>query len=57
MSYELLTSEDDPLWRDGLTRETWEALARRGVAFVAWLMQRPETHVAVATHSAFLLAL
>ena len=41
----------------GDAREPWEALARRGVGFVDWLMARPEQHVAVAAHSAFLLAL
>ena len=57
VSYALLESEEDPLWGDGVTRESWEALARRGVGFVDWLLARPETHVAVAAHSAFLLAL
>ena len=35
----------------GAAREPWEALARRGVGFVDWLMARPEQHVAVAAHS------
>jgi len=57
VSYALLEGEEDPLWGDGTAREPWEALARRGVDFVDWLLARPERHVAVATHSAFLLAL
>ena len=57
VSYALIDDEDDPLWGDGYTRETWEHLARRGARFAAWLRNRPETHVAVAAHSAFLLAL
>ena len=57
VSYALLEAEDDPYWGDGLTRETPEHLARRGLRFASWLRARPETHVAVASHSAFLLAL
>ena len=57
VSYALIEDEEDPLWGDGAAREPLEALARRGVGFVDWLLARPERCVAVAAHSAFLLAL
>ena len=44
-------------WGDGLVRETKAAIAQRGADFLAWLHDRPETVVAVAAHSGFLLAL
>ena len=56
VSYELIEAEDDPFWGDGVSREPWEEVARRGAGFALWLRGRPETHVAVAAHSAFLLA-
>ena len=56
VSYALLETEDDPHWLDGVTRESWESLALRGAGFATWLRGRPETHIAVAAHSAFLLA-
>mgnify|MGYP001479920181 CR=1 FL=1 len=43
VSYELIETEEDPYWGDGVTRESWEALARRGVCFVDWLLARRET--------------
>jgi len=56
VDYGLITDEEDPFWGDGLTREEWSALGQRAGKFVSWLLARPETHVAVAAHSAFLLA-
>ena len=57
VSYELIEAEDDPYWGDGVTREAWESVARRAAGFAQWLRSRPETHIAVASHSAFLLTL
>ena len=56
-SYDLVESEEDPYWGDGLTREPWEGVARRAAAFALWLRATPERHIAVASHSAFLLTL
>lgn len=56
-AHRLVASEGDPYWGDGLTREPWEALARRAAAFALWLRDTPERHIAVASHSAFLLSL
>ena len=44
-------------WLDGHTRETKEHLAGRGAELLEFLKGRPETHVVVAAHSAFLLTL
>lgn len=44
-----------PCWQ-GWTREALPALGKRAGAFIDWLQERPETHVAIASHSAFLLA-
>eukprot|EP00928_Gymnodinium_smaydae_P092304 TRINITY_DN76155_c0_g1_i1.p1 TRINITY_DN76155_c0_g1~~TRINITY_DN76155_c0_g1_i1.p1 ORF type:complete len:258 (+),score=40.03 TRINITY_DN76155_c0_g1_i1:62-835(+) len=57
VDYSLLESEDDPYWGDGVTRESPFALAGRGARFVEWLMARPERHIAVAAHSAWLLGM
>lgn len=57
VSYELINSEDDPYWGDGVTREPWKDLGVRAGEFAAWLFERPESRVAVAAHSAILLAL
>ena len=54
---DLMPSETDPYWGDGWTREPWETTASRAAAFTEWLFSRSETHVAVACHSAILLAL
>ena len=50
-------TEEDPYWGDGRTREQITSVASRADQFLAWLRARPEKHVAVATHSCFLLAL
>jgi len=48
--------EKDVQWVGGPTRN-WKALAIRAAHFANWLKNREETHVVVATHSAFLLSL
>jgi broad specificity phosphatase PhoE len=57
VDYSLLATEEDPLWADGVTRETFLGVAQRAAQFVAWLRERPENHIAVAAHSSFLLTL
>lgn len=57
VSYDLVEGEEDPYWGDGVTREPWRDLGVRAGAFASWLLDRPEAHVAVAAHSAILLAL
>lgn len=57
VDYSLLQDEDDPYWGDGRTRESVPDLAARAGQFVSWLMARPERRVAVACHSAILLAI
>jgi broad specificity phosphatase PhoE len=49
-------SEDDPLFRDD-QRESKLAVAQRIYAFLEWLDRRPEKHVAVNSHSGWLLTL
>ena len=57
VDYSWIETEEDPLWLDGLTRETLEHLAGRGAALLDFLRQRPEAHVVVASHSMFLATL
>jgi len=47
-----VTEEKDVLW--GTMCETNDDMARRAHAFLEWVMRRPEQHVAVVTHSAFM---
>ena len=57
VDYAHVAAEDDPYWGDGVTREPWADLGMRAGAFIEWLLtERTETHVAIAAHSAFLLA-
>jgi broad specificity phosphatase PhoE len=56
VDYSLISSEEDPYWGDGVTREPLQALAARAADFTRWLLDRPEQHLVVASHSAFLLA-
>eukprot|EP00208_Stichococcus_sp_RCC1054_P007692 CAMPEP_0206140788 /NCGR_PEP_ID=MMETSP1473-20131121/10648_1 /ASSEMBLY_ACC=CAM_ASM_001109 /TAXON_ID=1461547 /ORGANISM="Stichococcus sp, Strain RCC1054" /LENGTH=295 /DNA_ID=CAMNT_0053535073 /DNA_START=138 /DNA_END=1025 /DNA_ORIENTATION=+ len=44
---------DDVLWKPD-ERETDEQIAERGVQFLEWLSLRPETEIAVVSHSGFL---
>jgi broad specificity phosphatase PhoE len=57
VDYSMISSEDDPFWGDGVTREPWEALATRAGEFIDFVMARPESHLAVAAHSAILLSI
>ena len=57
VDYTLVPTEEDPLWLDGHTRESKEHLAGRGAELLGFLQGRPEKHVVVAAHSAFLLTL
>ncbi|KAL3892790.1 MAG: hypothetical protein SGPRY_014783, partial [Prymnesium sp.] len=57
VDYSEILEEEDPLWLDGLTRESLENLSTRAARFAEWLMKRPEKEIAVASHSAFLLAI
>lgn len=57
VDYSLVADEEDPYWGDGETRESNRDLALRAGALAQWLLDRPEQHIAVAMHSAILLAL
>lgn len=51
-----LSSESDPLWHD-TRREPPEEVCARAHALLLWLRARPESELAVVTHSAFLFVL
>jgi len=57
VDYSQLQDEEDPFWGDGWTREPWKELGLRAGRFADVLFAREETHLAVAAHSAFLLAI
>jgi len=44
---------DDTWWKPDV-RETDGEIAERGMKFLAWLATRPETEIAVVSHSSFL---
>jgi broad specificity phosphatase PhoE len=50
-----VVEEDDVLW--GTVNEDNEAMCARAHRFMEWIMKRPEQHVAVVTHSAFMAAM
>ena len=50
-----VTDEKDILW--GTMNESNEAMCERAHRFMEWVMRRPEQHVAVVTHSAFMAAM
>jgi len=52
-----VADEEDVLWLDGRTRESLLDLSHRSAKFVEWLGRRPEKRIAVAAHSAILLAI
>lgn len=56
VDFALLESEADPLFRDD-ERESKLQVAQRIYAFLKWLAERPEKHVAVSSHSGWLLTL
>lgn len=47
---------DPNAFQKGLTRESKMEIASRAAKFLEWLRARPETHVAVAAHSGWLLS-
>ena len=53
VDFGLIDSEDDPRWEAGRV-ESESLVVVRGFDFLNWVMQRPETNIAVVTHSAFL---
>lgn len=53
VDFSLVTEEHDVLWQLEY-RETKEEIAARGLAFIRWLMTRPERSIAVVTHSSLL---
>ena len=50
-----VTEEDDVLW--GTMNEDNAAMCARAHRFMQWVMKRPEQHIAVVTHSAFMAAM
>lgn len=57
VDFSLLEAPEDPFWGDGSEREALAALARRAADAAAFLLARPERHIAVAAHSTLLAAL
>lgn len=45
-------TEEDEMWQD--QKEDNEKCMQRGLRFLQWLMKRPESRIAVVTHSGFL---
>ena len=48
-----IESDEDVLWKPDV-RETDEQIGARGRRLMAWLMQRPESVIALVSHSGFL---
>ena len=48
-----IESNEDVLWKAN-ARETDEQIGARGQRLMAWLMQRPESVIALVSHSGFL---
>ncbi|GAB4821611.1 hypothetical protein N2152v2_008657 [Parachlorella kessleri] len=53
VDFSLIEHEDDVMWETQHV-ESESAVVARGMKFMQYLMSRPETHIAVVTHSAFL---
>jgi len=53
IDWSLISEEEDVLWTKD-HRETKAEITARGRDFLLWLMKRPETSIAVVTHSSFL---
>ncbi|PNW75247.1 hypothetical protein CHLRE_12g518950v5 [Chlamydomonas reinhardtii] len=53
IDFSLVSPDEDVLWTADV-RESKEAIRRRGLAFLKWLLTRPEREIAVVTHSSFL---
>ena len=55
IDFSCVTEEDDVLF--GTMNESNEAMCERAHRFLEWIMRRPEQHIAVVTHSAFMAAM
>lgn len=55
IDFSCVTEEEDVLW--GTMNESNEAMCERAHRFMEWIMRRPEQHIAVVTHSAFMAAM
>lgn len=53
VDFSLIATEQDVQWTLE-HRETKAEIRARGLAFLQWVMARPEQHIAVVTHSSFL---
>jgi broad specificity phosphatase PhoE len=56
VNFDELESEDDPFFQEDV-RETKLEVGHRIYTFLEWLSQRPEQHIAVVSHSGWLLTL
>ncbi|CAM9465379.1 unnamed protein product [Ectocarpus fasciculatus] len=58
ISFDAITDDDDAYFdAQGDERETYDSVAHRGRELFSWLKDRPETNIAVVTHSGFLSSL
>mmetsp|Transcript_16919 Transcript_16919/g.27167 ORF Transcript_16919/g.27167 Transcript_16919/m.27167 type:complete len:266 (-) Transcript_16919:213-1010(-) len=55
VDFSCITEEEDVLW--GTMNESNEMMCERSHRFMEWIMRRPEQHIAVVTHSAFMAAM
>ena len=53
MTMTQIETEEDELWGPDF-REEKEQIKARGLRFMQWLMTRPESRIAVVSHSSFL---
>lgn len=53
IDFSLISPDEDAQWTVE-HRETKDEVRARGLAFLRWVMARPEQHIAVVTHSSFL---
>ena len=56
VDFTLITSNHDDLFKSD-QRETHDQVAHRAYTFLEWLVDQPQDHVAIASHSAWLLTL
>jgi broad specificity phosphatase PhoE len=56
VDYSLLESDEDPLWLDDV-REARSSVAARCEQSLRWIAERNETHVALASHSSYMLTM
>lgn len=57
VDYSFLSSESDPLWGDGLIRESGIEMSKRCADLMLWVSSRKERQLVVAAHSGFLVTL